>query len=139
MKNITRSREFTLQMNLAWEPGFDTNDIKFLNIRIHIGGGTTDILSWQPAKWQHYWQCESKTKSSTKVGTNIIKQIPSKILRRKTLKLTASKKATWIWLDLSIYYSFWICPPIHSITLQWWTVIPQWFNSSEMYNSKLIF
>lgn len=26
-------------MNLAWEPGFDSNDIKFLNIRIHIGGG----------------------------------------------------------------------------------------------------
>lgn len=32
-------------MNLAWEPGFDSNDIKFLNIRIHIGGGTMDILS----------------------------------------------------------------------------------------------
>lgn len=62
-----------------------------------------------------------------------------KDFKEQDFEADSIKKATWIWPDLSIYYSFWICPPIHSITLQWWTVIPQRFNSSEMYNSKLIF
>lgn len=91
MKNITRTTEFTLQMNLVWEPRFDTNDVNLLNIRIHTGerGHSQLTISKMTTLLTMWWR---KTKNVAKRGTNVIKLISSKILRSETLKLTALKK-----------------------------------------------
>lgn len=76
------------------------------------------------------------TKSSTKMGTNVIKQVSSKTLRSQTFE-SDSIKSQLKFVNLLLLLNLFPNTQHHSAVMS--AVTPQGFDCSDMYNPRLIF